>query len=767
MNKILNFLQYWFNTTLDFTRIIWSVSANLIYQMLILMVGAMALIVPDQSWDLFQSFAEVDITWYKVIFFIGVLCWGFSLWLCSRIVLYLVNLSAVLAYYRRYLSESNTDINADNNINIEVLLTESLAWIPRFFGAAPFFIVALAYQVALSKNNLGILKVNDKVNLMLQILIGAWFVLLILSVSLGEQSGFKLFLDKISKTGNLWLSKIFHQEKEFSTRNIIFIKIPTLILLLLTAILFLLKDQITTYYTIFYLAFGFLSLSLFPLYSAYFNAKDQNFVEKRFELRSSLSFMTDIWPRKSYSIPLIVGSVLSIVIGILLVCSAHISEYLMPGTIIVFSLCFWTYIGGMLNALSIGKRFPIGFILIIVVIVVSFFNNNHALNTTHSMPNDTRNTVENHFETWKKQQTQSGHKKVILVAAEGGGIRAAYWSANVLAALEKEIGPDFYHSIFAMSGASGGSVGVTMYTAAHEANTQNTDYQSTVNNICASDFLSSLTSGFVYADVVQRLLPYPFKSNCRARFLEAAFSTHFDAQTNNSGQLNKGLSNLSSTAPLLLLNAAHVESGKKAILCNDKLDTEHYFLKTTDVLHDLQADVPLKAAASASARFPIVTPPALLLNPVTNTRNGHLIDGGNIDNTGLHSLWQLLRELRASEDTATVKSDFLVLYLSNGSNLESNPTTLGATYEMAPIFGFVSAWATQSISKPFDSQLLTSDLNAKMLRIDLDYNPNRAVLPLGWFLSENAHKELQYQINQLDTGLNKNAIYELKAFMKE
>jgi Patatin-like phospholipase len=457
---------------------------------------------------------------------------------------------------------------------------------------------------------------------------------------------------------------------------------------------------------------------------------------------------------------------LTIIFGIATMLSSRFSEMVMPGTIIVFALCFWTFVGGFFNAISISWRFPIGFLMLILLFLASYFNNNHEIQSQNTFTQDSRKTVDEHFQAWKKSGNGT-KKKVILVAAEGGGIRAAYWSANVLAALEKRFEKDsFYNSIFAMSGASGGSVGVMMYRAEHEAVPQSHDRQYVMDRICSSDFLSSLTSSFTFGDAIQRFIPFGFKNICRARYLENTFDEHFCMNTGYSSQLSQGVSTLGTDGPMLLLNTTHVESGQKAIITNDRLDTERYFVENQDVIHNIQADIPLKTAASASARFPLVTPPALLVNQQTGQRLGHLIDGGNFDNTGLHSLWQLLRQLRDLEKNDIQKSEVLILYIRNGSNLSSIAPTIGPTYELAPIYGFVGAWASQTISKPLDTQLLAKELNAQMQTIELDYTPKFAVLPLGWYLSPKAKLELCRQINTLDSEHNKAAVEAVGDFLK-
>src|SRR5262249_30070556 len=59
-------------------------------------------------------------------------------------------------------------------------------------------------------------------------------------------------------------------------------------------------------------------------------------------------------------------------------------------------------------------------------------------------------------------RNSGGKIPFIIVAAAGGGSRAAYWTATVFGALEDEI-PDFHRYLFAISGVSGGSLGATVY----------------------------------------------------------------------------------------------------------------------------------------------------------------------------------------------------------------------------------------------------------------------------------------------------------------
>ena len=53
---------------------------------------------------------------------------------------------------------------------------------------------------------------------------------------------------------------------------------------------------------------------------------------------------------------------------------------------------------------------------------------------------------------------------LVIVTAEGGGIRAAFWTASALGAL-CDFSPGTENQIFGLSGVSGGSLGIAVFAA--------------------------------------------------------------------------------------------------------------------------------------------------------------------------------------------------------------------------------------------------------------------------------------------------------------
>src|SRR5207237_9639901 len=101
---------------------------------------------------------------------------------------------------------------------------------------------------------------------------------------------------------------------------------------------------------------------------------------------------------------------------------------------------------------------------------------------------------------------------------EGGGIRAAYWTAIVLGALQ-DSNPNFAPHLFAISGVSGGSLGAVVFEALL-AESARGSFQESVHKVLGQDFLSPALGSMLYPDLVQRFIPFPIPYFDRGRSLE-------------------------------------------------------------------------------------------------------------------------------------------------------------------------------------------------------------------------------------------------------
>jgi hypothetical protein len=256
------------------------------------------------------------------------------------------------------------------------------------------------------------------------------------------------------------------------------------------------------------------------------------------------------------------------------------------------------------------------------------------------------------------------HYPILLVATEGGGLRAAYFTASVLAALEEKC-PGFAQHVIAISSVSGGSVGSAVF-AGQSAEQASSPAQGGCNagpikpgpgllharRVLTADLLSPLLGAMLFPDALQRLLPMPVGHFDRARALEYALEAGWrraavDCKGCDPERMAEPVSALFARpdrpVPHLFLNATEAGTGRTVpfatwdvgdLAVPDRLvsDQERLALPhpTLVPMQNLMRrdEVPLSTAALLSARFPYVTPAAKLGNA------GHYVDGGYFENSG-------------------------------------------------------------------------------------------------------------------------------------
>lgn len=296
-------------------------------------------------------------------------------------------------------------------------------------------------------------------------------------------------------------------------------------------------------------------------------------------------------------------------------------------------------------------------------------------------------TLDDALAQWLKTLWQGAEKSgdksvpVYFIVTEGGGVRAAYWTALALAELEKQKGKTFVERTFAISGVSGGSVGAAAFIACRR---QNADPQGCIKRLGQTDLVSPLLGAFLFEDALAQVIPTSWCSNPACGFLSRG--VWFErALQGGSPEMKDGLrgSRPSASAdtvsepsgspqlshlPYLFLNSTWVESGERAIASEIKIAKEK-FPTALDEIAIMGHDLTLATAAHNSARFPVVnaigsvrtssdkcpgdTVPvekpvssASATDKRENVSCGHLADGGYFDNSGSHTVIDILHGLR-------------------------------------------------------------------------------------------------------------------------
>ena len=149
--------------------------------------------------------------------------------------------------------------------------------------------------------------------------------------------------------------------------------------------------------------------------------------------------------------------------------------------------------------------------------------------------------------------------RIILVAAAGGGIQAAAWTARVLTGLEEICGKKrpgrFIQSLKLLSGVSGGSVGIMYFVTAcklegflskkRSGNDRSISILKGVADVAKSSSLSEAIRGLAYTDFIRAVAPF-FLTDVyrdRAEGLETAW-------VSNAKELNSTYSEILKRATL-------------------------------------------------------------------------------------------------------------------------------------------------------------------------------------------------------------------------
>ncbi|MEL7122424.1 MAG: patatin-like phospholipase family protein, partial [Bacteroidota bacterium] len=427
---------------------------------------------------------------------------------------------------------------------------------------------------------------------------------------------------------------------------------------------------------------------------------------------------------------------------------------------------------------------PVFFLTLFLLIIFSFFNNNHALR--FGKENTSRNqTITDNFDQWLSYKLQQPYfikndtARIYVMAAEGGGIRSAYWTAGLLVKLQNEF-PDLMRNTYAMSGVSGGSVGLATFNAYYRDHClpSNRKADTTdIKTILGEDFLSPLLAGMLFPDMVQRFLPFPIESFSRARQLENSWSNIYEDVINENTP-NLPLQELWNDnnrfdLPNLFFNTTRVETGNKSLISNLKLD-KRYFPAAIDVENVSGKQYLLKSATFASARFPFVTPVAKISDE-DGDYWGNIVDGGYFDNTGLHTALEIHDMIREELKEKSLDSNLtiiptLIFFRNSQSSVDSTTTGLKNLYETtAPLLSFYNSWLSRANYFTYDVDNISQDIEFDYARFHLPdtLNGEQIKFPLGWTLSEITQKNMDALIKDVDNDARNKEFYDrLKSWMK-
>jgi hypothetical protein len=242
--------------------------------------------------------------------------------------------------------------------------------------------------------------------------------------------------------------------------------------------------------------------------------------------------------------------------------------------------------------------------------------------------------------------------KVVVVAASGGGIQAAAWTARVLTGLEQQNPGKFARAVRLISSVSGGSVGALYFSSRYQADGGITNLPDIVADAKTSS-LEDVSWGLAYPDLLRVLFPVVCWSfGGRGRALERAWMHTAQLQQLLAAKLSDWFAGVrAGTRPANIFNATLVETGDRLLFSTTYLPVGapptpparwdfHEFHLNDQRTQTL--DVEVVTAARMSATFPYVTPAARPDEGGPDKPHLHVVDGGYFDNYGMDTLLEWL-----------------------------------------------------------------------------------------------------------------------------
>ena len=490
-------------------------------------------------------------------------------------------------------------------------------------------------------------------------------------------------------------------------------------------------------------------------------------------------------PRTTFLVSLAALAVAALFLGSFLTFRVDWPQGFGPLGILLFATAMWISFGSMLLVYP-TYRFTLPSLVLVLIVVAgasSLVNDNHRVRTLADRPLADRPFLLTHLKGWLAARAEHWKARggsdypVFIVAAEGGGIRAAYWTASVLANLEKQY-PGFACHLFAVSGVSGGSLGGAVFAAAIADRVAAGDYVcdgsehrrdaaagerlvAEVQATLGQDFLAPTLAGLLFPDATQRFFPVAFLPD-RAAYLEEAweagwrkasgddrFAEDFLGLWGDPERRRRGRRGRRVDAdlrryqvPSLFLNGTRVETGGRTVVSNLRPD-DQTFVELDDLLDFLGEPIPLSTAVHMSARFTYVSPAGTLCRQGSVPCEGQrrVVDGGYFENSGGLTASEILVALR-SYRAGALRPVPIALLITNSEEADGSvdyvfPDTLTpvvALLRTRPARGYEADGALRHLAGELMSQRFP--LGGRNREAD-------AAFPLGWSLATATQGEIE------------------------
>ncbi|MFM0096400.1 hypothetical protein PQQ87_12360 [Paraburkholderia nemoris] len=394
-----------------------------------------------------------------------------------------------------------------------------------------------------------------------------------------------------------------------------------------------------------------------------------------------------------------------------------------------------------------------------------------------SPPSAAASSIEQDFKAWSSLAGDSGvPRKVVIVLAEGGGIRAAQWTNDMLFGLNTA-DSDILRNTYAVVGVSGGALGSTAYIARLAALY---DYQlghgsgsrmhgeptavalSGAKSALTQDLMAPWLARFISIGAIQAFLPgeaapgalLPTLWKADLTCMNEQFPTYLRPEVREvcsrmprllSAPIRDFPKSVGKRAlPRLVYTSTHVETGKRVIAASVEF-TAGDFPGAFSFNRVLGGDVSLLDATYSSARFPGISRPGTLLGVNAQAR-GHVVDGGYLDGSGALTASDIIDAIERASDEKVIP---VVLDLDSSPDdneaakevPDATPATgasINATYGMFQ--GIKHANGVRDLAAVAALRRQVCALGGGLLTLGVPHDAGP--LALGWTLSQQASNRL-------------------------
>ena len=402
-----------------------------------------------------------------------------------------------------------------------------------------------------------------------------------------------------------------------------------------------------------------------------------------------------------------------------------------------------------------------------------------AVEPAAAMPGDAEPSLEGRLAELDCQVQIGGRtvQPALLVVAEGGGIRAAYWTGRVLEELNAKHGC-LGRSVLVSSGVSGGSVGLAI-----SATTGDSSITDQLQKLVSPETVGSAVAGLVVGDAIATATGVRVPSfvhdeglrwRDRAGLIESGwtddatgFGSAYDpSPTDRTGFLIMNSTDTNTKCRILIGADVFPETKTSDEGCNLSTDQP---AASRWLGSECQTTLDWASAAMLSARFPIITPAGRpTAEECSTAKRMQLIDGGYAEGSGLGTMADLAPSIASAIRTHNEQADSggtyivpIIVYVRNSAGFDVAEKLSEVTAEpLVPLVGWSAkgaqaaeaAWIQRITSTLIDVCPTTGDCGANQRAVRTAFGNGVVVVapttrpavvpPLGWALSTHSMESL-------------------------